>query len=249
MTLGGLLKHLAYVEDHWFSRGLHRRDRQPPWDMVDWDAGPDWDGHSVAGDTPGGRQHPGREVLPGAGPGLDEGQQHQARPQPGPARSPLPPAPGRFRQPGGPASVAVLAPRREARTSSNVTRPLAWPGARWSPRRRAAAAWPCCGSSPRGSGQSRFCTRTGAPLAADLVGHRTTIVTQKVYRAPAQASDSQGCHDDELDLHQARGAPDRMTLWLPVWLPSDFQCSKNQWAVLGLNQWPLPCQGSALPLS
>jgi hypothetical protein len=24
---------------------------------------------------------------------------------------------------------------------------------------------------------------------------------------------------------------------------------KLWWAVLGLNQWPLPCQGSALPLS
>src|ERR1700760_4373234 len=24
---------------------------------------------------------------------------------------------------------------------------------------------------------------------------------------------------------------------------------KNEWAILGLNQWPLPCQGSALPLS
>ena len=27
MTLGGMLKHLAYVEDHWFSRALHGRDR------------------------------------------------------------------------------------------------------------------------------------------------------------------------------------------------------------------------------
>jgi uncharacterized damage-inducible protein DinB len=27
MTLGGLLKHLAYVEDDWFSRWLHGRDQ------------------------------------------------------------------------------------------------------------------------------------------------------------------------------------------------------------------------------
>ncbi len=32
MSLGGLLKHLAYVEADWFSRWLHGRDREPPWD-------------------------------------------------------------------------------------------------------------------------------------------------------------------------------------------------------------------------
>jgi len=52
MTLGGMLKHLAYVEEGWFSRTLHRRDRQPPWDAVDWKADPDWDWHSAADDTP-----------------------------------------------------------------------------------------------------------------------------------------------------------------------------------------------------
>ena len=52
MTLGGLLKHLAYVEDHWFSRWLHGRDPQPPWDTVDWRADPDWDWRSAADDTP-----------------------------------------------------------------------------------------------------------------------------------------------------------------------------------------------------
>jgi uncharacterized damage-inducible protein DinB len=41
MTLGGLLKHLAYVENAWFSRWLHGRDRQPPWDSVDWETDPD----------------------------------------------------------------------------------------------------------------------------------------------------------------------------------------------------------------
>ena len=52
MTLGGLLKHLALVEDGWFSRSLHGRDRQPPWDTVDWKADPDWEWHSAAQDTP-----------------------------------------------------------------------------------------------------------------------------------------------------------------------------------------------------
>jgi uncharacterized damage-inducible protein DinB len=52
MTLGGLLKHLAYVEDLWCSRRLHGRDPEPPWDTVDWDADRDWDWHSAAEDSP-----------------------------------------------------------------------------------------------------------------------------------------------------------------------------------------------------
>jgi uncharacterized damage-inducible protein DinB len=52
MTLGGLLKHLAYVEADWFSRWLHGHDRQSPWDTVDWKADPDWDWHSAAEDSP-----------------------------------------------------------------------------------------------------------------------------------------------------------------------------------------------------
>jgi uncharacterized damage-inducible protein DinB len=52
MTLGGMLKHLAYVEDLWCARRLHGRDPAPPWDTVDWDADPDWDWHSAAEDTP-----------------------------------------------------------------------------------------------------------------------------------------------------------------------------------------------------
>jgi uncharacterized damage-inducible protein DinB len=53
MTLGGLLKHLALVEDGWFSRSLHGQERQPPWNTVDWEADPDWEWHSAAEDTPG----------------------------------------------------------------------------------------------------------------------------------------------------------------------------------------------------
>ena len=52
MTLGGMLKHLAYVEGHWCSRSLHGHDPAPPWDTVDWKADPDWDWHSAAEDTP-----------------------------------------------------------------------------------------------------------------------------------------------------------------------------------------------------
>jgi uncharacterized damage-inducible protein DinB len=52
MTLGGLLKHLAWVEDYWFSRRLHGNDPAPPWDLVDWAADENWEWTSAALDTP-----------------------------------------------------------------------------------------------------------------------------------------------------------------------------------------------------
>ena len=52
MTLGGLLKHMAYVEDHWFSRTLHGHEAAAPWDAVDWAADSDWDWHSAVDHTP-----------------------------------------------------------------------------------------------------------------------------------------------------------------------------------------------------
>lgn len=52
MTLGGILKHLAFVESDWFSRSLYGRDRPPPWNAVDWKADPDWEWHSAADDSP-----------------------------------------------------------------------------------------------------------------------------------------------------------------------------------------------------
>jgi uncharacterized damage-inducible protein DinB len=52
MTIGGLLKHLAWVELYWFSFRLHGRDPGAPWNAIDWDADQDWDWHSAAKDTP-----------------------------------------------------------------------------------------------------------------------------------------------------------------------------------------------------
>jgi hypothetical protein len=52
ITLGGLLKHLALVEDDYFSRRLLGRNPGPPWDGVDWDSDPDWEWHSAAEDNP-----------------------------------------------------------------------------------------------------------------------------------------------------------------------------------------------------
>ena len=45
MSLGGLLKHLALVEDEYFTRRLLGRDFPPPWDTADWDADRDWEWH------------------------------------------------------------------------------------------------------------------------------------------------------------------------------------------------------------
>ena len=52
MTLGGMLKHLALVEDWWCSQWLYGRGPAQPWDTVDWEADADWDWHSAADDTP-----------------------------------------------------------------------------------------------------------------------------------------------------------------------------------------------------
>ncbi len=52
MTLGGLLKHMALVEDGWFPRAIGGQQRRPPWDAVDWDADPDWEWRTAAEDSP-----------------------------------------------------------------------------------------------------------------------------------------------------------------------------------------------------
>jgi uncharacterized damage-inducible protein DinB len=52
MTPGGLLKHMALVEDYWFSRFLHDNERAAPWNGVDWDADPDWEWTTAADDSP-----------------------------------------------------------------------------------------------------------------------------------------------------------------------------------------------------
>ncbi|MET1004908.1 MAG: DinB family protein [Propionibacteriaceae bacterium] len=52
MTIGGMIKHLAYVEDSWFHIRLFDAEPPAPWDAVDWDADPDWEWHSAGSDTP-----------------------------------------------------------------------------------------------------------------------------------------------------------------------------------------------------
>lgn len=52
MTLGGMLKHLAYVEDWWFGEIYGGGEPHEPWAGVDWDADVDWDWHSAVHDSP-----------------------------------------------------------------------------------------------------------------------------------------------------------------------------------------------------
>jgi uncharacterized damage-inducible protein DinB len=52
MTLGGMLKHLAYYEDHWFSHRMSGNPRQAIWKDEYWDADPDWEWTTAAHDSP-----------------------------------------------------------------------------------------------------------------------------------------------------------------------------------------------------
>ncbi|MBD8869964.1 mycothiol transferase [Nocardioides donggukensis] len=52
LTLGGLLKHLACVEDVTFAAKLAGVAPGEPWQSVDWDREPDWDFTSAADDSP-----------------------------------------------------------------------------------------------------------------------------------------------------------------------------------------------------
>jgi uncharacterized damage-inducible protein DinB len=52
MTLGGLLKHLAWAEEYWFARRLLGHKPTDIWASVDWDADPDWEWTSASDDSP-----------------------------------------------------------------------------------------------------------------------------------------------------------------------------------------------------
>lgn len=52
MTLAGLIKHLALVEDYYFTFQLHGRPMPPPWDAVDFDADPSWEWRTALDDSP-----------------------------------------------------------------------------------------------------------------------------------------------------------------------------------------------------
>jgi hypothetical protein len=52
LTLGGLLKHLALVEDHQFGAKYDGTPLGEPWAGVNWDSDPDWEFRTAADDPP-----------------------------------------------------------------------------------------------------------------------------------------------------------------------------------------------------
>lgn len=52
MTLGGMMKHLAIVDQSWLEDDFAGRGLMPPFDTVDWDADRDWEWHTARDDTP-----------------------------------------------------------------------------------------------------------------------------------------------------------------------------------------------------
>jgi uncharacterized damage-inducible protein DinB len=52
LTLAGLMKHLAHVEDNWMQVRFLDGELPSPWDTAPFDVDPDWDFHSAPNDTP-----------------------------------------------------------------------------------------------------------------------------------------------------------------------------------------------------
>jgi len=52
LTLGGLLKHLALVEDYTFTKKMNGQPMGEPWDSMGSDGSDDWEFDSAAKDTP-----------------------------------------------------------------------------------------------------------------------------------------------------------------------------------------------------
>jgi uncharacterized damage-inducible protein DinB len=51
ITLAGLLKHLACVEDSWFTEVVAGQPLPEPWASVDFETDPDWTWHSAVADS------------------------------------------------------------------------------------------------------------------------------------------------------------------------------------------------------
>jgi uncharacterized damage-inducible protein DinB len=52
LTLGGLLHHLALVEESWFEVRFSGLSTREPWEGVDWKADPDWEFRTAADHDP-----------------------------------------------------------------------------------------------------------------------------------------------------------------------------------------------------
>jgi hypothetical protein len=53
LTIASITKHLAFVEDIWFTARFAGAPFGAPWDTAPFVEDPDWDIHSAASDTPG----------------------------------------------------------------------------------------------------------------------------------------------------------------------------------------------------
>jgi Protein of unknown function (DUF664) len=71
MTLGGLMKHVALVESNWFEDVLHGEGLMPPFDVIDWDADPDWEWRTGADDGPEAVRRTFDEAVARADAGID----------------------------------------------------------------------------------------------------------------------------------------------------------------------------------
>jgi uncharacterized damage-inducible protein DinB len=71
MTLGGMMKHLALVEESWFSR-LRGRDIGAPWDAIDWDNDPNWEWRTAYDDSPEQLRELWRESVAASNAMIDE---------------------------------------------------------------------------------------------------------------------------------------------------------------------------------
>lgn len=52
LTIAGLVKHMALVEDSWFTDKFAGLGDPEPWNGVDWDADPDWEFRTALDDSP-----------------------------------------------------------------------------------------------------------------------------------------------------------------------------------------------------
>lgn len=51
LSLGGIMKHMAYVEDYWFTEVVAGHPTPEPWASADFRADPDWELTSAAADV------------------------------------------------------------------------------------------------------------------------------------------------------------------------------------------------------
>ena len=50
ISVGGMLKHLTLVEDHWFDATFAGNSEREPWASIDWEKDPDWEWRTAADD-------------------------------------------------------------------------------------------------------------------------------------------------------------------------------------------------------